>query len=111
MRQIGKWLEANSEAIYSTRTAPCYHDSTTWFTLRADGKKLYAITCLNEDAPLPKTIFWQGNVPRRGAKIILLQTGKPLTWRAKEGGVEVSLPPKLQLAGDVKAVALSVEWQ
>lgn len=111
MKRIGEWLKANSEAIYGTRTAPQYRDANTWFTLSVNGKKLYAIACLDENSPLPKAIAWQGNLPRKGAKITLLQTGKPLKWRQVEAGVEVLLPATLELAGGVKAVALAIEWQ
>jgi len=90
--QIGNWLQKNGEAIYNTRTTPVYNDADTWFTQSKDGKKIYALVCLEEGNPLPRKLVWKGNEPSPGSKMICLQTGKTVSWKKTNAGIEVSLP-------------------
>jgi alpha-L-fucosidase len=93
--KIGEWVSENGDAIYNTRTTPTYNDNQTWFTQSKDGNKIYAIHCLAENEPLPKTIVWKGNEPQRGSKIIFLQNGKPVDWKQTASGIEISVPKGL----------------
>ncbi len=95
LEKIGEWVEKNGEAIYHTRTTPHYNDGKTWFTRSKEGRKLYAITCLEEGEPVPSTIRWQGNLPVAGSRMIHLQTGKPVRWKKVGEGVEITVPKGL----------------
>ena len=106
LHKIGDWLQTNGEAIYNTRITPIYNDSNTWFTQSKDGKKIYAIVCLEEGKPLPRKLVWKGNEPISGSKIICLQTGKAVSWKKTAEGIEVSLPT-LPPSDDLPAVAFS----
>jgi len=44
---------------------------------------------------LPATIEWSGNVPRKGAKMTLLQTGKTVKYTVTGDRVKVTLPATL----------------
>lgn len=92
LNRIGNWLQKNGEAIYNTRITPVYNDGNTWFTQSKDGKKKYAIVCPEEGKPFPRKIGWKGNEPAAGAKIICLQTGKPVSWKKTAEGIEINLP-------------------
>jgi alpha-L-fucosidase len=85
-------LQKNGEAIYNTRITPVYNDGTTWFTQSKDGKKKYAIVCQEEEKPFPRKVVWKGNEPASGAKIICLQTGKPVSWKKTADGIAINLP-------------------
>lgn len=93
--KIGAWTTKNGEAIYNTRITPNYRDESTWFTQSKDGKTIYAIACLEEGKPLPKTIVWSANEPVKGSKVIFLETGKPVSWKKTAKGIEVSVPKGL----------------
>lgn len=103
LAEIGQWMDANGEAIYNTRTTAIYRDGSTFFTVAKGGKKMYALIPVAEGTTAPSTVTWSGNIPAKGSKITLLQTGKQLKWSVKEGKVNVQLPQHLKTA----AVALS----
>lgn len=95
LEKIGNWTLKNGEAIFNTRITPVYTDDKAWFTQSKDGKTIYAIICLEEGKPLPKTVIWKGNEPAAGTKVKLLQTGKNVRWKKTTQGIEVSLPSGL----------------
>ncbi len=91
---VGKWLDANGEAIYNTRATAHYQDGSTYFTEGKKGQR-YAIACLPEGGAVPRTIEWTGNSPRKGSKIKLLQNGKAVKWTKDGDKVKVHLPASL----------------
>ncbi len=108
---IGKWLAVNGAAIYNTRPTETYQDKTTYFTQGKGGTR-YAIVCLPEDQPVPATVEWTGNVPRKGSKVTLLQDQRPVKWEQAGGKVRVYLPASLaKTAGTYPALAFSFAAQ
>lgn len=104
---IGKWLDVNGPAIYSTRATEKYQDGSTYFTQGKKGTR-YAIACLPEDKAAPATIEWTGNAPKKGGKMTLLQTGKSVKWTRTGDKVTVTLPTSLaKQAGAYPALALA----
>lgn len=93
--QIGHWTLKNGDAIYNTRITPNYNDGSTWFTQSKDGKKIYAITNLEEGKPLPTSITFKGNEPAKGSKVTFVQTGKTVSWKKTADGIQVSVPKGL----------------
>ncbi len=102
MKEIGVWLNTNGEAIYNTYSLPIFQDGKTFFT--ENERNIYAIYCPDEDQAVPSTIQWKGNIPKKGSKIILLETGKPVKWTELNGSVRVNVPKDLQKK-DVPALA------
>lgn len=96
LEKVGEWLKVNGEGIYNTRTTPNYNSGNTWFTANKDGKKLYAIYSLPESEMLPSTIEWEGNAPKKGSKMTLLQNNKSLKWKTVGDKTIVTLPKKLK---------------
>ena len=94
LEQIGSWLKANGEAIYSTVTTPVYTntENTVWFTANKDGKNIYAIVTRDDKNGLPTTISWQGNTPIKGSSIIDLATKKKVKYSTKDGITTATLP-------------------
>ena len=92
--EIGKWLQVNGEAIYSTVPTPVYTNDTknVWFTASKDGKNIYAIISQDDENGLPATVSWEGNLPKRGSRIINLATGKAVKYTVNGNRVTVSLP-------------------
>ncbi len=109
LQEIGQWTSRNGKAIYSTRSTPNYNDGNTWFTQSKDGRSLYALVCLAESHPLPATIEWEGNMPPKDSKIILLQTGKQVAWKNVNGKIVVNIPKGLPK--DLPALAFKFSKQ
>ncbi len=89
----GKWLKVNGEAIYGTRSCKYYKQGDSiHFTRTKDNLYTYAIR-----------EGWPGNylqvdniTPERGSKIYMLGYEKPLNWKKKNNGIEITIPSDLQ---------------
>ena len=104
---IGKWLDVNGAAIYNTRATPRFQDGSTYFTQGKTGTR-YAIACLPENQPAPTTLTWTGNLPKKGSKLTLLQTGKAVKWTRTGDKVQLTLPADLnKQAGAYPALAFA----
>lgn len=101
LKQVGAWLKTNGEAIYNTRITPMYHEGNVWFTAGKTNSSLYALYAPPVGEKLSSVIEWHGNIPAKGSKMILLQTGKPVKWKAdKNGKVTVYLPQSALKKGE-----------
>ena len=104
LHEIGRWLKANGEAIYSTVPTPIYTNEakTVWFTANKDGHTRYAIIPTPEksdkqespslDGKAKVELTWHGNVPRKGTRIVDLSTGRSVRYTVKGDIVTVTLP-------------------
>lgn len=95
LQEVGKWIDKNGEALYNTRITKSYHDGNTWFTQNPKTGVRYALVCLAEGNPVLNEITWQQNLPKKGSKITLLQTGKPVQWTQDGDKVRVILPSSI----------------
>lgn len=107
LSQIGEWTSKNGEAIYNTRNTKHYNENNIWFTQSKDGKKIYAIVCIEEGKALPAKINWTINIPAKNAKMKLLHNGQNVKWKKTKAGVEVNLPKNLPK--NIQALVLSFD--
>lgn len=91
--EIGKWLDTNGKAIYNTRITPVYHSENIWFTADKDGETLYAIYVPAKDGS-KSNIEWEGNLPKKGSKVILLESNKTVKWSVNGSKVKIGIPEK-----------------
>jgi alpha-L-fucosidase len=92
LADLGKWLKANGEAIYSTRAVKPYKVANVAYTQGKDGA-LYAIYLAAEDEKaLPEKILLGGVSPKPGARITLLGSNSPLDYHTSEQSCEVIIP-------------------
>lgn len=104
LQEIGAWLLQNGAAIYGTRPLDIYQDGATFFTAKED--TTYAIHLLPEGEPTPKEISWKGNLPAKGSKMQLLESGEAVKWRIQNGSVIVEVPRQV-LSQKLPALAFS----
>jgi len=95
LEEIGKWMKVNGNAIYGTRITADYHDGNTWFTQSKDELSRNAIYCFKANSTLPAVIEWKGNVPKKGAKMLLLHNHQPVKWTTNGSIVKVYLPKSI----------------
>lgn len=95
LQEIGQWMDKNGEAIYNTRITKNYKDGNTWFTQNPHTGTYYALVCLPEQQAVPEEIIWQYNLPKKGSKIMLLQTGESVRWKLEGDKVRVYLPASM----------------
>jgi alpha-L-fucosidase len=63
---------------------------------------------LPENQPIPKEISWQFNIPKKGSKITLVETGESVKWHEEGNVVKVFLPSSVINTKDSKpALAFS----
>jgi alpha-L-fucosidase len=92
LRETGKWLSINGDAIYGTRTIAPYFDGKLRFTSGKDGSA-YVIYLLDENEKLPSKIEVRGFIPAKGAKINMLgKNGNSLKWTAQGDRFSFSIP-------------------
>jgi len=108
MKEVGQWLSKNGAAIYNTRTVFNYRDSTVYFTQNKKQGLYYALVCLPEKQSMPQSIEWKNNVPKKGTKLKLLQTGETVKWVQQGNITKVFLPPSIiKDKGEIPALAFS----
>ncbi len=92
LKEIGKWLDINKEAIYATNSRKQYKEGDNIkFTLSKDGTVTYAIVNAERGAQIVLTSV----KPAKGSKINMLGVKSPLIWKEQDGKVIVNLPLKL----------------
>jgi len=101
LEQIGKWMKVNGKAIYGTRITADYHNGNTWFTQSKDQLVKNAVYCFKPDHNLPSIIEWEGNLPKKGSKMILLNGSRIVKWELNGNTVKVYLPKTLKNSPDV----------
>ncbi|MDX2442978.1 MAG: alpha-L-fucosidase [Bacteroidales bacterium] len=96
MKDIGKWMKINGEAIYKTRAIAPYKEGNICFTANPD-KSINMIYLAGEDElSLPEKVSIASFELEKGAKIYLLGYAKPLKWKNSEEGFSISIPSGIQ---------------
>lgn len=95
LKEIGKWMQVNSQGIYATKPLAPYHENNLYFTQKKDQSTTYAFF-VSDRVSLPTTIQFSNLHLPKNHKIYLLGYDKPLDWKANETGMTVFIPKKIQ---------------
>jgi alpha-L-fucosidase len=96
MKEIGKWIKVNGDAIYSTRPISPYKENNICFTQNKD-KRVNAIYLAGkEESSLPAIIKFKGIRPASKATIKMLGVEKSLKWKTENGETVIIIPTSLQ---------------
>lgn len=88
LKDIGKWMSVNGEAIYSSSPIYPYREGETFFTQK--GRYVYAIVF--SDRGVPAEIVLKGLHPVEGVPVRMLGCKEALRYEGKGGYTKVSLP-------------------
>jgi len=91
LREIGDWMQVNSEAIHGTQPIAPYGEGNVRYTTK--GGDVYAIVQADEgqDRPAAEVVL-AGLPPTPGSEVMLLGRAAPLPWSATDGRATVALP-------------------
>ena len=107
LKEIGGWMDINSEAIYETRAIEPYKEGKICYTSKG-GNIIYAICLLDEEEEIPAAITISGiNIPD-GSKIEMLGTKGKLKWRRADDSYTITIPAK-KVPSDL-AFTLKIYW-
>lgn len=97
LREIGDWMQVNSEGIYATKAVAPYQDGNVYYTQKGD--YVYAFYVPEEEAEetLPAVIKIPSFTATSSKGVQLMGSKKPLKWaKAPEGGMLVTIPESLR---------------
>lgn len=99
LKEVGKWLKVNGEAIYATRA----RDGELWhegekirFTRSKDNRTVYAFC---REWPGERLVL-KTVTAREKSRLFLLGSGKSLKWKNTSNGLEISLNEKAKAETD-----------
>lgn len=90
MKEIGKWMKINGEAIYATRPVFPYCHGKMRFTQAKNGD-LFAFYLLDEGETLPKVIDFEGPENVKAGSIPVLGSTAKATLKKTETGYQMTL--------------------
>ncbi len=94
---MGKWIDVNGEAIYSTRAIAPFKTDNICLTQQKDTKAVYAIYLEGEkETGLPESFVVKGIFANKKAKLNVLGTKGNLKWKNTDEGVKVFIPKKIR---------------
>jgi alpha-L-fucosidase len=94
LKGIGKWMDVNGEAIYSTRPWTQAEDGNVRFTRSKDNQTLYAIS-LEKPANNNLVIPVLNSNKMKVSSVVLLGYQGIIKWKQKDDGLHISLPKTL----------------
>jgi alpha-L-fucosidase len=96
LKEIGDWMQVNSEAIYKTRPVSPFKEEKVCFTSLAD-ETIYAIYLADEDENSPPSkILLYSHAPGPNTKIEMLGVKDELKWEKLGKGVLIYIPGSAQ---------------
>jgi len=95
--EMGAWIKVNGDAIYRSRPIAPYKDGKVRMTSQKDGSVFFLYLADENETVMPKEIRVTSHRPAEGARVTLLGTSAPLTWRAEGDGFVVAIPESVRV--------------
>ncbi|MGH2642914.1 MAG: alpha-L-fucosidase [Chitinophagaceae bacterium] len=97
LREIGAWMNINSEGIYDTHPIAPYQEGNLFFTRKKDNSAIYAFYIPSQETEtLPAEIRFSTLHALPHNKIYMLGNNKPLKWKITGDGMVVYIPKSLR---------------
>ena len=95
LKEIGKWMKVNGEAIYETKPIEPYKETKLAFTAKENQVYAFYLPIENEKK-IPAKVAIETICPVKGSEVYLLGYNKPLKWEPNGKGVIIDIPESLQ---------------
>lgn len=96
LEDMGKWINVNGDAIYSTRAIAPYKEDKICYTNKKNTSIVYAIYRADEnEITMPAEIVVPSFQPKNGSKVELLGFGN-VEWENSGNGVKIVIPESKQ---------------
>ncbi len=96
LKELGRWMKVNGEAIYSTRAIAPYTENKIGFTRMGDGT-INAIYLADEsEKQIPETIRIFSFKPQKGSSVTMLGVKEPMAWTVSDKGFEIHVPESVR---------------
>lgn len=96
LEEIGAWMKINHPAIYSSRPLPPYKLGNICYTQDKSNKTGYAIYLAQNETLNPPSVWMLETIHlKKGAKVILLETGEALKWNSTPSGTQIEISKKV----------------
>lgn len=107
LKEMGQWMDVNSEAIYGTRAMAPYKEGDICFTKKKDTDEIYAILLLENDV-IPEYITLESIPPKSGLQIEILGNNQVCSWEEHNGGIRFYIPEKVRNANIEHAISFKL---
>ena len=107
LKEMGQWMDVNSEAIYGTRAMAPYKEGNICFTQKKDTNDIYAILLLENDV-IPEYITLESIPPKSGLHIEILGNNQVCSWEEHNGGIRFYIPEKVRNANIEHAISFKL---
>jgi len=92
LKEIGKWMKVNNQAIYYTHPVEPYEDGKVRFTQLKDGTTFAIYLADKDENTIPQKIILTKYCPSVNSKIELLGTNGKLSWQKTRSGCIIEIP-------------------
>ncbi|MFC2087229.1 alpha-L-fucosidase [Bacteroidota bacterium] len=104
LREMGKWLEVNGEAIYGTRgySMTNFREGNVCYTKKENFVYALFLDETENNSGLLDKVTVQHVTPLPGSKIYMLGVKEPLAWKTGAEGIEITIPEQVKNAPPCK---------